>query len=350
MDFRRRHDLIKEQTMIIDKEGMAWAGKVLEVKPIEGADKIDQAVVVCGAGGRWAGVVAKGVNVGTPVVVFLPDAIVPNTPVFSFMEKYKFKVSPRRFKGAPSEVLILSQAELGSTYEIGTDVTTILGVKKGEKELNASIQGIAVGQFPSFIPKTDEYNFQRYPKLVAAVQGKYCSVATKYDGSSCTIFCKDGKVRVCSRNLELKEDYTNSVWKLIEKYNLNTELPSLCESINDELAIQGELVGPGIQKNPLKLTEVEIRVFDIYSISKKQYLDLVFAQRYANGCLGMPFMEHSVIKWNLQDDEAIRRLAEGVYTGTSNQREGVVVRPTVYTQVNGIRISFKVINLLYKGE
>jgi len=38
---------------------LVYVGKVLQLIPIEGADRIESAIVVCGEGGKWQGCVLK---------------------------------------------------------------------------------------------------------------------------------------------------------------------------------------------------------------------------------------------------------------------------------------------------
>ena len=68
---------------------------------------------------------------------------------------------------------------------VGTDVTERLGVRKHEKPVPVGMAGDPVGPFPSFIPKTDEENFQRVPELVARMVEGWCA-SIKHDGTSCT--------------------------------------------------------------------------------------------------------------------------------------------------------------------
>ena len=48
---------------------LAVVGKVLSIKPIEGADRIQQASVDCGPSGTWSGVVGKEIVPGQVVTV-----------------------------------------------------------------------------------------------------------------------------------------------------------------------------------------------------------------------------------------------------------------------------------------
>ncbi len=73
---------------------------------------------------------------------------------------------------------------------------------------------------------------------------------------------------VCSRNYELKMSDTDNAFvstalklKLHEKLNLH----------NVNVALQGELIGPGIQGNPYNLSGTDFYVFDIFDINKQEY-------------------------------------------------------------------------------
>ena len=73
------------------------------------------------------------------------------------MKSHKWRVRMAKFKGVPSECVIVPGAP---DMPPGTDMTEALGVTKHEKPVPAGMGGDAVGAFPSFLPKTDEPNFQ----------------------------------------------------------------------------------------------------------------------------------------------------------------------------------------------
>lgn len=56
---------------------LAVVGKIIETAPIAGADRIQQALVVCGTSDKWAGVISKDMEVGQTVTVLLQDAQLP---------------------------------------------------------------------------------------------------------------------------------------------------------------------------------------------------------------------------------------------------------------------------------
>jgi len=323
--------------------GLAYVGRIENVRSIEGADRIVAAEVVCGEGGRWQGVVAKGDFVpGDLCLVYLQDAVVKPSEQLAFLEKAQWRVRMQRFKGVPSECVIVP-TDLYAEQHLGMDMTEQLGVTKYEKVLHADFNGgAAYGSFPSFIPKTDEPNFQTAGRLVEALKGKPWYATEKADGTSTTAYRRGDHFGVCSRNLELQEFATNSHWSLALKFGLKEKLP-------DGTALQWETVGPGVQKNPMGLKELEPRAFSAYRFTEGRYLN---RDEFVALCLdiGIPMAPEVAGGPDfLLDSDQLRTLAEGKYAN-GKQREGVVVRPDVEEFVRGSRLSFKVINLLYKGD
>ena len=151
--------------------GLVYIGKIIEVKEIPGANKIEAVTAVCGSGGKWSGVVQKNQFViGDLCEVYLQDSLLPQIPKFSFMEKHKYRIKMSRFLGVPSEALIMPLTIDG---HVGYDITDLVGVTKYEKPMPAYIGGDILGNFPSFVPKTDEPNFQRVPEMVQAQEQEY---------------------------------------------------------------------------------------------------------------------------------------------------------------------------------
>lgn len=316
---------------------VATIGKIIELAPIKDADRIESATVVCGQVGKWMGVVQKGqFKVGNKVNVFLQDALLPEDSRWDFMAKYHWRVRIAKFRGAPSECVIVPYYVEG---EIGEDIGDWLGITKYEKPIPASMQGEIYGDFPSFIPKTDEPNFQSAPEIVMALVGKPFVITVKYDGTSCTAYKCAGHFGVCSRNWELKEG-TSIYWKMAAKYDLIDWIP-------ESTAYQFEIIGPDIQGNPLGLKENEIRLFAMWDIEDKVFYS-VQDMEDTTLPVGIPYVE--VVKrgvdFPLIEDWELRNLAEGNYPN-GHPREGVVIRSAEEMTLDE-RLSFKVINPLYK--
>jgi RNA ligase (TIGR02306 family) len=96
-------------------------------------------------------------------------------------------------------------------------------------------------------------------------------VTLKLDGSSCSVYYRNGEVGVCSRNLELKlnqENASNTFIATATKTNLLTALTALGKNI----MVQSEVCGPNVQGNIEKLNEHQLFVFDIFDIDNARYM------------------------------------------------------------------------------
>ncbi len=322
------------------KNKLAYIGKIVEIYPIDGADFVESAVVVCGTGGKWMGTVQKGKHMPDDnVEVYLQDAIVPDTEEFAFMKQHNFRIKMRRFKKVASECLIMPVTIPGF---VGDDISHAKDIKKYVKELPAGLSGIALGNFPTnLIPKTDEPNYQGVRYMVEALQGQKYSATVKVDGSSATIYKTVDHFGCCSRNLELVRNEKTAIWKIAINYQLEERMP-------EGYAMQMEICGPGIQKNRMGYPKIEPRVFNVWNIEKRCFLDFDETMYFADH-MEIPFVDmivHDEI-FNLRNDDDLREMAEGKYE-SNRQREGIVIRPIIEQKVRGERLSFKVINLLYK--
>lgn len=250
---------------------------IAEIKEIEGADTIE-AVRING----WWVVAKKGEYKVNDFVIYCEiDSWIP-TEIASFLSKGK---DPREYNGVKGERLRtarlrgqISQGLVLDSHLVsdkideiheGQDVTELLGIQKWEPPVTSQMQGLIKGWFPSFIRKTDQERVQNLVKELRDynMKGYHWEVTEKLDGSSMTVYLKNGVVGVCSRNLDLKEDENNSFWKVANQYELKDRMTSLCGN----LAIQGELVGEGIQGNPYKLKGQDFYVFDVFHIDSHRY-------------------------------------------------------------------------------
>ena len=226
--------------------------------------------------------------------------------------------------------LAVYKALLGTNdWREGQDVTEGLGIQKWEAPINAQLAGVARGNFPNFLRKTDQERIQNCWKDVQRHGEEVFEVTQKLDGSSCTIYWNRGDFGVCSRNLDLKSTEDNSFWKIARKY----ELCGRMERLERNLAIQGELCGPGIQGNPEKLSANDLYVFDIYDIDTGNYLtseerlDLVATLDLKH----VPVIGYSKPGTYGDTVDQFLKAAEGVSllnNGANKVREGLVFKST----------------------
>lgn len=330
---------------------LATIQQIQEIKAIDGADRIVAARVK----DWWVVTQKENFQVGDPCVYFEIDSFLPIIPQFEFLLKGSTKkrmtidgnvvdgirLKTIKLKGQISQGLVLPLSEFPqiTSTTIGEDISEILGVIKYEIPIPAQLAGKIKGYFPGFIPKTDEERIQNMGEILS---GYY--VAEKLDGSSVTYYKKDGVFGVCSRNLELKESDDNTFWRIAREQDIENKLP-------DGFVIQGELVGPGIQGNPLKLPAAEVYFYNVYLIDGGKYLNFIGFKQFceSKGLKTVPIIDDN---YKLPESvDAILNYASGKSLVTPTvDREGIVVRPKIEASYKGRRLSFKAISNNYLLE
>ena len=328
---------------------LASIQKIKDIQPIPGADKIQVASVL-----GWKVVCRKDeFKIGDLAVYCEIDSLLPFQPWTEFLRDKNKPDKPIRLKTIQLKKQ-LSQGILfpisilpGSfeTYYEGMDVTEVLNIKKWEPEIPAQLAGIVEGPFPSYVPKTDESRIQAFPDLISEFRGKEIYISQKMDGTSGTFIFRDGEFKVCSRNLSLKESEGNSYWGMAKKYDIKAKLQAIFERTGKNYSGQGEVVGPGIQKNRIGLKEIDLMMFNVFDINDGRYLDYVDFIKFCeeNGFKTVPILGKEIFAFT-SVDELIER-AKGKYISGKHQ-EGIVIRPLInsYSEVLSGRASFKVIN------
>jgi RNA ligase (TIGR02306 family) len=247
---------------------------ITRISPIQNADRIEVAQV-----DNWNVVVNKGIHsVGEKVIYCEIDSFLPIRPEFEFLRKssYKkmsdgsegFRLRTVKLRGQISQGLILPYSILYGEFNVGDDVSEVLGIVKYEPPIPADLAGKVKGSFPSFIQRTDEERIQNLTENYEEYKKFKFFASEKVDGTSGTFYVKDGEFGVCSRNLELLRTEGNTFWKLVDAYNLEENLLNFGRNI----AIQGEVVGEGVQKNKYKMLGQKLLVYNIFDIDKYEYL------------------------------------------------------------------------------
>lgn len=257
---------------------LATVRRISEIRPIPNADAIEVAVV-----DGWEVVVKKGQFVVGQLALYCEiDAFIPNSLAPFLTREGK---EPREFNGIKGERLRtirlrgqISQGLLLPLEDVireGMDLSDLLNIVKWEREIPAQLRGVMKGTFPSFIRKTDQERIQNLPEIFTEHLDTEYEVSLKLDGSSCTVFCNQGEVGVCSRNIDLKLDGDNADNTFV-KTAQSSDLLDLVKIIYDQTqhsyAIQGELMGPGVQGNREGFSGFKIFIFDIWSIDDQRYL------------------------------------------------------------------------------
>jgi RNA ligase (TIGR02306 family) len=375
---------------------------VLEVSSIEGADAIEKITVL-----GWELVAKKGeFSPGDLVVYCEVDSVLPERPEFEFLRSVKFRIKTRRMRGQISQGIafpldiirnICNGAALGGPPENqwetchrffpgkefsvsvplkeGQDVSEYLEVTKydpPEEDSGLTVDGQPgqsrkKGSFPDDLHKTDETRIQAVPGVLQDAQGMVCYVAEKVDGSSSTyILRRDPETNtetfhVCSRNQEKAEGPFCHFWAAAKRQDMQTVMSAFVAAYKDKfpkgIALQGELCGPGVQKNKLQLPEHKVFFFNAVNLDTGKFLDfneLVFALGFMNLPM-VPVLDSSFV---IGPETTVQSLVSLATRKSSlNPKvwaEGIVVRPLVegYHRKLG-RFSFKAINpefLLKNGD
>jgi RNA ligase (TIGR02306 family) len=335
---------------------------IKSIKQHSNADRLELAQVL-----GWQSVVQKGIHKeGDKVVFIVIDSIVPKCSWSEFLVDKNNPDKPIRLKmiklrGEHSAGIIIPLKEFEAkndqdvswdlnSCEVGYDLTELLGVKKYVKELPANLSGENAGAFPTHLAsKTDEDNGLSNLDIVdEVIKQPLITITQKLDGSSITIIVENGKIsEVCSRNLSKKETDNSIFWKAAKKLHYLEGFTGV---------IQGELVGPGIQKNPLRLEDHQIFVFQIKK-SSGEYMQYQEMKGFCNielKCNVVPLVaECSFIGCDLQTAlEKLGDLSDQQKYSSGEFAEGIVVRPSTYLKSFASRrpLGFKILSRNYKDN
>ena len=340
--------------------------KISAIESIQGADKIEKVVV-----DGWNVVAQKGIHeVGKNILLFEIDSFLPESdPRFESFMKFGtrtfdgvigHKVKTIRLKGVYSQGIIMPLSEFPEITDPQEDVdyAETVGIVKWEKPEVVGYNGDAKGTFPWFLRKSDQERIQNlYGKLSRTNYNIKFVGTLKMDGSSITVFYVKGEKYnnqgwgYCSRNQELKMPnqteegyYFESEGKFFQGA-ANSQLFYKCSLLHEIFgsyyAIQGELVGAGIQGNFEKFDTYQVFAYNIFDIEKQEYVDYNTFTQMAEAVdlqiCPVVYEEQCILQESLEN---VLALANG--TGLkASYREGLV-----FKQVDGT-IQFKVISNRY---
>jgi RNA ligase (TIGR02306 family) len=299
---------------------LASIARVSAIEPIAGADAIELARIA-----GWQCVVKKGeFRAGDLGVYFEIDSIPPDDDRFRWLWKKesadgsrpaKFRIRTLRLRGALSQGLLMPLAQVRVDGAVGDDVTAALGVTKYEPPAPSGM-GDYRAPFPGVVEKTDEMRVQSFPALLDEMRGRAFIATVKIDGTSATFLVdpRDGAFHACGRNQSIR-DGENLYWYIVRKHRLDEVLARV-----PRFAVQGEIAGPGIQKNPLALKDKSLFVFSIFDMENRRYLSDDDMRAF---CSEHPLTPVLIAFTGDAFDETVESLlakAEGFYEGTKNER------------------------------
>lgn len=327
----------------------------------DNADALEYALVR-----NWNVIVRKGDFDPEDKVIFIePDAFLPVRKEFEFLRKNTFKtmimpdgskregfrIRTVKLRGNISQGLIFHASMFGmDQYEVGTDVSEELDIILYETPLPD--QDFIVAKFPHFIPKTDAERIQNI--TLEQVEGMHFFLTEKLDGTSCTVWYKDNEVGIASRNYQVA-DSGNIYAHMVNKYDIRNKLINYGQNI----AIQFEIIGVGVQGNPLRLKDTQIRVFNVFDIDKQLYylipdvyalcksleLPIVHVDTSFMQFDGDMFERYMFESNNFDVD--VRRWLEDVDTYHSNINPDVLAEGYVFHSVDG-NMRIKILSRTYE--
>lgn len=334
-------------------ENLATMQRVRNVRHHPNADALDLVQIL-----GWQVVTKRDEFKENDLAVYVViDTVLPEHPTFEFLRNKHFRIKPIRLRGEESAGIVFPLSILGQfNYDMrgpvmeGVDVTQWIGVKHYEKPVPADLAGQAFGHIPGFLIVTDEDNLRTYPDALPELWGRPYYITRKDDGCSGTFFLHNGEFGVTSRRIHLKESETNGFWRMARKYDLENVLRKAFP--DKSIAIQGEVCGPGVQKNKLGLKELELHVFNVFDIVGRSYLDYAHLTEFCTN-YGLTMVtqvgEGTAFGYNIE--ELVKFANEQKYP-TGGPAEGVVVRPkeSFKSEVLKKHWSGKVLNEKYKEE
>jgi hypothetical protein len=378
---------------------------ITDIKPIPNKDKIEIATIL-----GWNVIVAKGFNIGDKVIYCEVDTILPEIPEFEFLRSrcyspkwHGFRIKTMKMgevfsQGIVFPIDIITKKMPKLKLEIGLDITDYLNIRKYDPELlethdnkkkNLSIIYF-IKQFlcnfsifrklllsknkqkgwPSWLRKTDETRIQSMPNILEEYKDLKVYVTLKMDGSSATYAFNNKKFYVFSRNIYLRNKDNSRWWQAATIYNIKQKLKHFCNSQKEyqNLAIQGEVCGPGIQDNKYHFNSIRFFVFSIFDINKQEYLakeefdklvkilDLPSVPTIAKNISLESISKYidnnpesrmqNIIKYTREQCEEKSELSKII--GNENFQEGIVIRSMdgnpKHLENMGSHFSFKVIN------
>jgi len=364
---------------------LATIQTIIALEPIQNRDRIELATIL-----GWKTIVEKGkFKVGDTVIYCEIDSILPIHPAFEFLRqqcyspKYNgFRIRTMKMGNAYSQGIVFSLDVLNhfskKTFtKIGTDVTDILQIRKYDPEFTIEVVKQKRNRFlqflfkfsiirklflpkkeskgwPIWLPKTDEIRIQNVPNILNEFKDLKVFVTMKMDGQSATYAIKDDKFYVCSRNIHHKTQHPCSYWNIAIRYNIEKQLRLLLTRsgiMYKNLAIQGEICGPGIQGNKYGFPELKFFVFSIYDIDKHEYVgkeefDRLMSHLTLDTVQTLEYnIPISVIGTTV--DECINTVKKLCNTSNGFTNEGLVIRSMdgkPYIDELGKQFSFKIIN------
>ena len=349
-----------------NNDSVCYVARINEIRPIDGADNIELAIV-----GGWNCITKKGeYTAGDLIVVATTDAVIPQElsdvmNVTNYLRKGQ-RVRTVKLRGVYSECLIIpfehckNGAKLANTkWNEGEDMMLFLGIFKYEPPIKqirlSSGKKIRYQDNPNF------HVYYKFPNL-KNVDGMFneedqVEITRKIHGTNArygivkkTKLAFWDKVKkvfrladkwidyefvVGSHNVEKGSDsqgfYDTNVWyQIADKYEIKKKLWEYVKSyamepeIGAGITIYGEIYGAGIQKNyEYGLKEIEFVGFDVKE--NGEYLSPINSKLLIKHILELPYVE-ILYSGNWSQEVQDKFVFNNFIAGTKVPEEGIVIK------------------------
>jgi RNA ligase (TIGR02306 family) len=343
-----------------NNNSVCYVAKINEIKPIEGADNIELAVI-----GGWNCITKKGeYKVDDLVIIATTDAIIPQNlsdamNVTNYLRKGG-RVRTVKLKGVYSECLIIPNKFIFTGYyKEGSDMMDKLSIHKYEPPAK-QIQ-LASGRKIKYRDNPNFHVYYKFPNLknvdgmftgddMVEITRKIHGTNARYGIVKKTKLSLIDKIKkffgskwieyefiVGSHNVEKGSEsqgfYDTNVWYDIEKkYNIKKKLWDYIKikdvfdpsDIGEGIILYGEIYGPGIQKNyDYGLKDIKFAGFDVKV--KGEYLGSTSSKLLINNILDLPYVEvlhFGYWSQGIQDKYTFNNFIPG----TKVPEEGIVIK------------------------
>ena len=338
---------------------VCYVGRIGEIRPIEGADNIELAIV-----NGWHAITKKGQHdVDEQVIIATTDAVIPlsisdDLGVTGYLRKGQ-RVRTVKLRGVYSECLIMPMDLLVFTENTndGDDMMEMLGVVKYEppvKMVEMSVGGrkIKYHQNPNFHVYHKFPNLKNAPEMfneedIVTITRKLHGTNARYGIVKKKNLSLWDRVRKLfgnkwvdyeyvygSHNVEKGSEsqgfYSTDVWRTIaDEYKIKEKLWEYVKEyfvpqhLGSGIVMYGEIYGHGIQKNyEYGLQDMKFAGFDVEIDGTYQSY---FNERTILGILDVPTVE-LLYRGNWSKEEQDKHVFGNFIEGTKVPHEGVVVK------------------------
>ena len=342
-----------------NNNSVCYVATITEIRPIEGADNIELAIV-----GGWNAITKKGeYKANDLIIVATTDAVIPQDlsdkmEVTNYLRKGQ-RVRTVKLRGVYSECLLIPYKFTKFAHKDGDDLMEELGIFKYEPPVK-QVQ-LASGRKIRYQDNPNFHVYYKFPNL-KNVDGMFTEedtveITRKIHGTNARYgIVKKTKLTfwdnvkkffgladkwidyefvVGSHNVEKGSDsqgfYDTNVWyQIADKYEIKKRLWEYVKSvamepeIGDGITIYGEIYGAGIQKNyDYGLADIQFVGFDVKE--NGEYLSPINAKLLIANILEMRYVE--ILHFGPWSQEVQDKFVfNNMIPGTKVPEEGIVIK------------------------